>query len=549
MANEKPADPLRTGRLKLVCPLNPTPIDQIGNTPNPRNPVRNVMEDLSETQPSVNAPDRVSSMAHLSTGLFHASRRNPRPQLTPEQLERWRREEAERTARREREEVERKAREEADRIKRDAEAAARLERLTAQREELRANPPRPAMAPDPTPFDVSEQMAIRGNTLWSALINSAGEQTERRATYVAFVEIGKAVNDALIAQGAIKKATNRNAQHALYEVRSGFTGLVGAEIEKSCVPWRSVLRAGAAILGGISAGMGLSAPNERDLVRAAYRLSRAQGELWIDREWREGREFVSAPSDEQLEAEKIANEAIRLGLANPRDLSSRTLPTSEVELPAGTEDLTAHEYALGVGASAPWTGQQIAELLTRMNRQHGLAVTRDGVRYISRDVGANGKPELLPIKISGLRALYRDATVSVGGKRVSAFDLWNSWPLRKRYQASELTRFGKKTIQEHLADWLKAVLAGEVPEIVLSETAPTAILRDVVADSAARWLKDNGCKVDPHKALLATLKAAGVGEGREARQKFRAGRRYTYVFPPTAAFTGTTEATEAADGQ
>jgi hypothetical protein len=184
-----------------------------------------------------------------------------------------------------------------------------------------------------------------------------------------------------------------------------------------------------------------------------------------------------------------------------------------------------------------------------MNRQHGLAMTRDGVRYVNQYVDADGKPEMLSVKISDLRALYRDAFVSIGGKRVSAFDLWNSWPLRRRYQAGEISRLDKKTVQEHLADWLRAVLAGRVPECVLSETADAAIPRDVVAESAAQWLRANGCRVDPHKALLATLRAASVREGREARQKSGARRRYTYVFPPTGAFTATTEAGEPANGQ
>jgi hypothetical protein len=143
------------------------------------------------------------------------------------------------------------------------------------------------MAPDPTPFDVSEQTTIRGNALLAALINSAGEQAERRAIYAGFAEIGKAVNDVLIAKGAIKKATSRNTRDALYEVRSGFTSVVAAEIEKTSVPWRAALRVGVAILGSISAGMGLGAPNEYDLVRAAGRLSKDQGELWLDREERD----------------------------------------------------------------------------------------------------------------------------------------------------------------------------------------------------------------------------------------------------------------------
>jgi len=88
-----------------------------------------------------------------------------------------------------------------------------------------------------------------------------------------------------------------------------------------------------------------------------------------------------------------------------------------------------------------------------------------------------------------------------------------------------------------LEAWFRTVVAGQVPEIVLSEAEPTAIRREAAMSSARKWLKERGSQEDPHKALWGTLEQFGVVEGREGRQKGKP-RKLTYVFPPAVRLRG-----------
>ena len=131
---------------------------------------------------------------------------------------------------------------------------------------------------------------------------------------------------------------------------------------------------------------------------------------------------------------------------------------TEVELPKDTAHLSAIEFGTEIASSSlEWTGDRLAELLTRMNRDHAVVSVAGSVRFMHQTIGLAGQPQMEFLRSDDMANLY--AAIGIprehNGKRkiVSAFAVWRTWPHRRQYSGIGMFPPGMKAPKGYFNLW------------------------------------------------------------------------------------------------
>jgi Family of unknown function (DUF5906)/RepB DNA-primase N-terminal domain len=122
---------------------------------------------------------------------------------------------------------------------------------------------------------------------------------------------------------------------------------------------------------------------------------------------------------------------------------------------------TAIEFGIEVMTSgaSPWTKEMVAELLTRMNREHAVVLYGGSVRYLHDSARPNGQSELRFLRPDDMAALYDNIripneVVSIPrAGSTSAFVLWKRWPLRRQFNGVGMYPNGAVVPKGYLNLW------------------------------------------------------------------------------------------------